>query len=333
MMQLQSREKVAYLTALTLLFSYVEMILPRIIPFFRLGLGNIAILMALGMPFSSFMLLSLLKATAASLMGGILFSPFYLVSLLQSFFSALVMYGIFLLNKKCKDKLISVYGISVTGSAVSALVQIISCAFYLGEGTYVLLGPMLIFNTASGIITAYISTKISGEIKSDSLEKILRTESSKRVNDENKNHSFSQILYLFVLLVFSASLFFIDNIYILIAALVISFIAQKISGRKILLLPHLSLWIFIFLSTLVIPEGRVVFRIWNFGITQGALITALEKSLRLSAVSALSQCAVSLKPSEESLLGLILAYYRTLSESFRNSSGNIFSRVKITLCK
>ena len=66
-MQFHNKKRIAYLSALTLLFSYAELLLPRIIPFFRLGLGNVAILMAFEMPFPAFLLLSVIKAVAASL--------------------------------------------------------------------------------------------------------------------------------------------------------------------------------------------------------------------------------------------------------------------------
>ena len=48
----QTKKKIAYFASLTLLFSYIEMILPRTVPFFKLGLGNIAMLMALELNFS-----------------------------------------------------------------------------------------------------------------------------------------------------------------------------------------------------------------------------------------------------------------------------------------
>ena len=89
---MQSRNKsLAYLSAITLLLSYVEMILPRVVPFFRLGLANSVILLALDLDFGSFLILAVLKAAAASLMGGTLFSPFFLISLVQSVLSAIVM--------------------------------------------------------------------------------------------------------------------------------------------------------------------------------------------------------------------------------------------------
>ena len=61
----QKREQLAFLTALTLLFSYIEMILPRFVPFFRLGLANVVILLSLELYFGLFFLLALLKAVAS----------------------------------------------------------------------------------------------------------------------------------------------------------------------------------------------------------------------------------------------------------------------------
>ena len=110
-MQSRNKASLAYLCALTLLFSYAEMILPRVVPFFRLGLANTVILLALDINFGSFVILSILKATAASLIGGTLFSPFFLISLVQSLVSALVMR---FLHKFISKKAISLYGISGT---------------------------------------------------------------------------------------------------------------------------------------------------------------------------------------------------------------------------
>ena len=61
------------------------------------------------------------------------------------------------------------------------------------------------------------------------------------------------------------------------------------------------------------------------------MLIGIEKALKLSAVSALSQCAASLRPPENSLLGLSLAYYRKLSDRFRDTKGNPVARLKTTL--
>ena len=319
-MQFQNKNKIAYLGALTLLFSYAEMLLPRFTPFFRIGLGNIAILLAFDLNPLSFMLLTLIKAFASSLMAGTLFSPFFLISLGQSFFSGMMMYLLARLNRKCKNILFSLYGISIFGSAVSALIQIFLSTLYLGKGTYSLLGPMLLFSLFSGIITAFFSLILHIPEQAPNL---IRKESVEK----------KQPVLLLALLILSASaaIFMIKNLIILSLALILALILQLISGRKIYIFPHISLWIFVVISTLFIPNGEVLIKIGTFSITKGSLIMGITKALKLSIVSALSQCAASLKPRGDRPLALVLAYFTALSNLFRSSQGNFIQKLKTTL--
>lgn len=319
-MQSQNKNKIAYLGALTLLFSYAEMLLPRFTPFFRIGLGNIAILLAFDLNPLSFMLLTLIKAFASSLMAGTLFSPFFLISLGQSFFSGMMMFLLARLNRKCKNKLFSLYGISILGSAVSALIQIFLSTLYLGKGTYSLLGPMLLFSLFSGIITAFFSLILHIPEQAPNL---IRKESVEK----------KQPVLLLALLILSASvaIFMIKNLIILSLALILALILQLISGRKIYIFPHISLWIFVVISTLFIPNGEVLIKIGTFSITKGSLIIGITKALKLSIVSALSQCAASLKPRGDIPLALVLAYFTALSNLFRSSQGNFIQKLKTTL--
>lgn len=319
-MQFQNKNKIAYLGALTLLFSYAEMLLPRFTPFFRIGLGNIAILLAFDLNPLSFMLLTLIKAFASSLMAGTLFSPFFLISLGQSFFSGMMMYLLARLNRKCKNILFSLYGISILGSAVSALIQIFLSTLYLGKGTYSLLGPMLLFSLFSGIITAFFSLILHIPEQAPNL-----------IRKENVEKKQPVLLLALLILSASAAIFMIKNLIILSLALILALILQLISGRKIYIFPHISLWIFVVISTLFIPNGEVLIKIGTFSITKGSLIMGITKALKLSIVSALSQCAASLKPRGDRPLALVLAYFTALSNLFRSSQGNFIQKFKTTL--
>ena len=319
-MQFQNKNKIAYLGALTLLFSYAEMLLPRFTPFFRIGLGNIAILLAFDLNPLSFMLLTLIKAFASSLMAGTLFSPFFLISLGQSFFSGMMMYLLARLNRKCKNILFSLYGISILGSAVSALIQIFLSILYLGKGTYSLLGPMLLFCLFSGIITAFFSLILHIPEQAPNL-----------IRKENVEKKQPVLLLALLILSASAAIFMIKNLIILSLALILALILQLISGRKIYIFPHISLWIFVVISTLFIPNGEVLIKIGTFSITKGSLIMGITKALKLSIVSALSQCAASLKPRGDRPLALVLAYFTALSNLFRSSQGNFIQKLKTTL--
>lgn len=319
-MQFQNKNKIAYLGALTLLFSYAEMLLPRFTPFFRIGLGNIAILLAFDLNPLSFMLLTLIKAFASSLMAGTLFSPFFLISLGQSFFSGMTMYLLARLNRKCKNILFSLYGISILGSAVSALIQIFLSTLYLGKGTYSLLGPMLLFSLFSGIITAFFSLILHIPEQAPNL-----------IRKENVEKKQPVLLLALLILSASAAIFMIKNLIILSLALILALILQLISGRKIYIFPHISLWIFVVISTLFIPNGEVLIKIGTFSITKGSLIMGITKALKLSIVSALSQCAASLKPRGDRPLALVLAYFTALSNLFRSSQGNFIQKFITTL--
>jgi len=331
-MRSQNKNQLAYLCALTLLFSYAEMILPRIVPFFRLGLANTVILLALDINFSSFFILSILKATAASLTAGTLFSPFFLISLLQSVMSALFMRGLY---KLISRKAISLYGISVAGSAVSAVIQILLTSLYIGNGTFALLGPMLIFNTVSGIITAFFAEKSGIKESISSMENssvnLGNSFSADKQNDKTAQKGL-QILFASILILTSVSVFFIKNLIVLGCAFILSLAAQKLAKRKIYLIPHISMWLFIFVSVMFLPNGKVLFKLWSLSITQDALLMGAQKALTLSTVSALSQCAVSLKPGKNTLLGQSLVYFKIMSNRFRESDGSIIKRITYALC-
>ena len=321
----KQNKSLAYLCALTLLFSYAEMILPRILPFFRLGLANTVILIALEIDFPSFIALAVLKAAAASLMGGTLFSPFFLISLAQSLLSALVMR---LLYKLISKKLLSLYGISIAGSAVSALVQIGLASLYLGAGTFSLLGPMLIFNTISGCITAFFCEKLN--IK-ENLNCIKLPEAPEEKEAPTRSRPALQIILTIILLAISAELFFIKNLYVLAASFILSLIVQSLCKRKIYIIPHISLWLFIFISMIFVPNGEVIFEYWIISITKGVLLIALQKALILSTVSALSQCATCLKPGRNTLLGLSFEYYSLMIKRFSEKDGSIINKIIYSL--
>ena len=395
-----TRQQIARLAALTLIFSYAELMLPRIVPFFRLGLGNTALLMglALDLNFPAFMLLCVVKAVAANLMAGTLFSPFFLVSFAQSFVSALIMFGLYhagrpgvsrgRLQSEENDRrrrLLSLYGISVCGAATSALVQITLSSLYLGQGTWSLLGPMLLFNLMSGFFTAWsaeilgdyneggeglplapktvVSTGPSTLLRDHSTTVFSATPSSEgghpprnappASTEEAVLSTFRQstgaihpsdysstglprtrnIFLLSIILAAAASVFFIKNTAVLCAILLFSFLAQKLAGRKILLLPHISLWLFVLITSAFVPNGRVLWTFAGFSFTEGALLAAIQKALRLSIVSALSQTAATIKLSTapDSLLALTLAYYGEMSDTFQKTPGSIITKIKAAL--
>lgn len=316
----QNKNRIAYLSALTLLFSYAEMLLPRFVPFFRLGLGNIAILLAFDLSLPSFLLLTVFKAITASLMAGTLFSPFFLISLGQSVVSGFLMYLMAKLNVKTQNRLFSVYGISTAGAAISSVIQIALSSLYLGQGTAALLGPMLLFSIFSGIVTAVLSQIL--HIPETTPELI------RRQNQSSKNKT---VIFGVLILAAVVAIFMINNLIILCIALAAAVVLQIISGRKFMILPHISLWLFVVISCIFVPNGKVLYKIGSFSITQGALMIGIVKALKLSAVTCLSQCAASLRLNGENFISLILAYFSGLNNEMRTANGNLVEKLKHAL--
>ena len=322
----QNKKRIAYLSALTLLFSYAELFIPRVLPFFRLGLGNIAVLLSFSLDPASFILLTVIKAVASCLMSGTLFSPFFLISFVQSVISGLFMYGIV---KLFRGRLISIYGVSLLGSACSAVIQILLSSLYLGEGTNALLGPMLLFSLFSGIVTAFLSQILHIPEEVPELIKQQKPETSAETEKKQKTKTICMIL---AILVASVVIMMLKNIYVLLCALVLSFAAQLLSKRKIKIMPHISLWLFVVISTLMMPQGEVLYTLAGWNITNGALLSGIEKAIKLSALSALSQCLASVRPTGEGILSLSLSYFGGLCKILNSSEGNLIKRTRSALC-
>jgi len=307
------KNKIPFLAAYALFLTYAEALLPRLTPFFRFGLGNTVVLLALGLPVPAFLLLIFIKTIAACMINGTLISPFFLISICQSVVSGFFMY---LLNK-IKGRWLSIYGISFSGSAISALVQIFLCSLYLKTGVYVLLGPMLIFSVFSGFITAFLSQNLKITKNIPDFQQLLEERKASSVKESS---SLKIIIVISVILIFSAVIFAMKNIYILAGCLVISFIAQLSCHRKIKLVPHISMWLFVVISCLFVPQGEVLYKILKLSITKGALLSGIEKAMKLSAVMALSQCLTILRPKGLSLISQTLVYFDWIKKNTSISS-------------
>ena len=327
----EKKERLSYLGALALLFSYAESALPRFTPFFKLGLSNAVILAASGLDFSSFLLLCLVKSAAASLMSGTLFTPFFIVSIVQSLLSGSL---VFFLRRMC-GKSLSLFGISILASAFSSLAQVLLCSFYLGRGVWNFLGPMLIFSAFSGIFTAFLALRLG-------LEKTLQSQSTKKIGSSSIDYAsslssaekISSALKIILVVAFSVFVFSTSKLLFLFAALFLSAFLQKTSGRRILFLPHFLMWIFVFLSSVLVPNGKIIIKIWKISMTDGALLLALEKCLRLSSSLCLSRYASTISFPNGSVLSMTLSFFRKMSDRFETGESKemkFFDRIRFAL--
>lgn len=343
-----STEKIAFLTSVSLLFSYIETIVPKFTPFFKLGLANTIVISALNFDFLSFFILICAKTIISSLFGGTLLSPFFVISICQSFGSSFAMFFLNKLNILIKKRFCSVYGISIFGASISSFIQILLSSVYLGKGTFVFLAPMLIFGIFSGFLTAFLSEYLKIPQNLDLLiKKIIEKQNnlefqklpesqekikSKKLTEQIKQNQKLSSFLIFCFVALSISTFLVKNMIVLCVFLISAFTFQIVLGKKIKLLPHVILWIFVIFCAVLVPNGEILFKISCFSITKGAVFSGITKSLRLSIVASLSLCLCSMdfNMKKSIFFTKIMEYFRFLMQIFNESEGNVLKKIKTT---
>lgn len=145
------RRMAAFLAALAFFLSTIEYMLPRPVPFMRLGLANLPILLAVDLlPFGAYMLLALVKVVGMSVLTGSLFSYVALFSLTGTMASALVMRG---LRFAAGPKALSYVGLCVAGAVASNMVQVaLARVFVFGPSARLMAPAFMAFGLVSGLI-------------------------------------------------------------------------------------------------------------------------------------------------------------------------------------
>ena len=143
-------ELTALLGAFCFFLSAVEYMVPKPLPFMRLGIANLPILLAIDLlPLPWYLALALVKVVGMSLISGSLFSYVALFSLAGTLVAALVMRG----ARKAFGSLVSAVGISVLGAVSSNLVQIeIAGAVVFGDAARLVAPPFLAMGLVTGIL-------------------------------------------------------------------------------------------------------------------------------------------------------------------------------------
>ena len=131
----------ALMGAFCFFLSAIEYMLPKPMPFMRLGIANLPILLAVDiLPFRWFLALAAVKVIGMSLISGTLFSYVALFSLAGTMAAALVMWG----ARRAGGKFISQIGVSIAGAMVSNAVQILIARFLVFRETAWLIAPLFL---------------------------------------------------------------------------------------------------------------------------------------------------------------------------------------------
>jgi heptaprenyl diphosphate synthase len=142
------RKTVALLGAFCLFLSTIEYMIPKPLPFMRIGIANLPLMLALDMfPFPTFLVLVAIKVLGQALITGTLFSYIFLFSLGGTALSALSMY---ILRRLLGKKLISFIGVGTVGAMMSNITQLALAGIFIFRTNVRYIAPPFL---AAGMIT------------------------------------------------------------------------------------------------------------------------------------------------------------------------------------
>jgi heptaprenyl diphosphate synthase len=140
-------EVTALLGAFCFFLSALEYMVPKPLPFMRLGIANLPILIAVDLlPLPWYLALALVKVIGMSIISGSLFSYVALFSLAGTLTAALVMRG----ARKAMGQRVSAVGVSILGALSSNALQVaVAGLVAFGDAARLVAPPFL----ATGLVT------------------------------------------------------------------------------------------------------------------------------------------------------------------------------------
>ena len=304
--------------------SAVEYMIPKPLPFIRLGIANLPLLLALDiMPFPAFLLLSALKICGQALISGTLFSYVFLFSLGGTGVSAVLMY---LLRRGLGKKRISLIGTSAAGALASNGVQLVlAWLFVFGSGIRYAAVPILalgiVTGTILGIAAEYFTRRsrwyaqvLNGELLMNPGTDAGRTEN--RIALEPKKHPvrssspgkgagrFRKIREAYFQKNFGSRELIIVGLFMIPALLfnpdtgmrIVQFLffwaLAWLSGKKNNPLITICVISGIVFFNLLVPYGEILFSVGPLNITSGALQGGIRRAVTLEGLFMLSRCCI-----------------------------------------
>jgi heptaprenyl diphosphate synthase len=154
-------EVTALLGAFCFFLSAVEYMVPKPLPFMRLGIANLPLLLAADfLPLPWYLALALVKVVGMSVISGSLFSYIALFSLVGTLTAALVMWA----ARKALGSLVSAVGVSILGALASNAVQIaIAGIVVFGDAARLVAPPFLAAGLVTGILLGAFAEAFAGK--------------------------------------------------------------------------------------------------------------------------------------------------------------------------
>ena len=144
-----TRKTLALLGAFCMFLSTIEFMIPKPMPFMRIGIANLPLMLALDiLPFPAFIVLAGIKVLGQAIITGSLFSYVFLFSLAGTGLAAVSMYA---LRRLFGPERISFVGIGTAGAMLSNIAQMTLAWFFVfGSSTRFIAPPFLATGLISG---------------------------------------------------------------------------------------------------------------------------------------------------------------------------------------
>ncbi len=327
----RTERKIAFVAAATLLLSTLEFLIPKPLPFLRLGLANLPILLVLDIfTFRSFFILLLLKSIGQGFVSGTLFSYLFFISLSGTLASGLLMKG----TKALFKSRVSLVGCSIIGAMASNTAQLGSASLLIyGKTIWVAAPLMLGIGIISSIFLGFVAERYKA--KGTLLPLLAQDELTLELPLIQEREHNGKVALAALLAI--AAILTVDKLVPLAIITALMYALQTIAKRRIRVTPPLMLLFSMLLLSLFEPYGKVLFAFGSVAFTQGSVEIALIKALRLISLLAASQCISASNPrlrtKSLAYIPLTLGYFTLLSSSFRGSAGSVLQRVDQTLLK
>lgn len=276
------RSELFFYAAIALFWGTVELSLPKVIPFFHLGLANLALLLALPRLKSiDFFLLAFLKSLLVSLLNGKLFSLLFMLSLGGTLSSALVMKLLF-----WKSRYFSLPAISTVGSVVHALTQLMLAhlIYFRAEASFFFL-PMLFLSLISGFLLGLIASEVNlpDFFQEMMLEKEVKKKSSTK----------GIVLWIFFLSCGFLGGFFLfqmkSPLGLTFLAFLMIFLQLALSKKWNFFFSQLGSFFLIFFINQLFPQGEILFRFESVVFADVSLLEGVKKASLFTGLIAYSQ--------------------------------------------
>ena len=314
-------DRIALFAALSLFLSIIELVIPKPIPFFRLGLANLPLLVALTMfTRRDFALLILLKIFGQGIVSGTLFSYVFLFSSAGSLSSGVVM----LILRRWYPNRITLVGIGVLGAFASNSAQLFfASAFIFGRSTWLIAPLFLLVGTLSGTVLGAIagyllqhsrwlsamplpatgaaqpgsggqpgSSVLSGQPASQAgLSQ--RAAQSDQPSRRTSQGAAAPLVRLVSGLLMIPPFLLQSSITLKLTHILLFGLASVYLGKRVRILPGVLIVAAVTAAQLLMPLGEVLVYLGSFPITSGALEQGLVRALNLVGLVYLSRYAVS----------------------------------------